>query len=692
MNASGLLVVKYIGALYNAVPGGFTPLLESMYAGYGGNLAAIMRDLSATPGFQSTLVSGTTREIASDLVNRLVGDAAAPTDKAWAVDWFTGNHDAGLSWGEVMYSAISALDSITSGPWGAAADQLRARAAYAATASEHWAANVTDFDLIRDVYSFAVTPFANQPISPIARLLAGDAAIATAAATLGNQSGNQSLTISSAQTGQAVVMGAGDDTVTVNYADLLKPVFVSGGGGIDTLVIKDPGDLQGYVDFINANHSVGAMLPYRGFEKVVFQNVMPGVAGSIDGVKEFTYSVVNSSQGPVGFDTWFGSVDNATTFNLDMSVGGSFGQMRFFEFPPYTDTNLFGTVGALASAEQVVDSLTFNIAGSGSVFLPDLPVSNLTLNVTGQNMSVFLWGLGGSGNAVLPSLESLTVSGNANLNLGKITGPLHDIDLSQLTGRFELNLVSTGASLNDGFVDSISVAAPSGGLFALHWASAVSKTDTYFDFTGQFKAGSNISINYSGARAADMPITKAVFSADFSEINFYNSQGAGPLGNQNAQGSVFDVVGAHHAAAYFKGIAPAGSTIGDVVINGFDQVNTIKVDSASGVNVICGSSNDVTVFINTGAGSVLDNIKASVGLQLGVPVHEIAIAGGKLMWADSNGNGVLDAISHAANSFTPWATGTDFVMMETTSANIGLFNQSIQAMGLGFEPVFDPFI
>jgi hypothetical protein len=694
-----LKMAKYFGGMFNFVPGRFMPVLEGLVDSYGGNTIALMHDLSSSGVFQSTLVAGSTRDIAFDLVDRLLGDSVNSSNKSMIVEWSVSRKENGLSWGQILYTLTEALDSITSGPWGVAGDQMRARAAYAAEASESWASQISDIATLRDVYSYAVAPVYSTwhglpLLTPLERLASASGALSTASAGLGAHAAGEAYTISSADAGKAVLMGAGNDTVTASYADLLKPVFVSGGDGTDTLILH--GQPQAYVDFINGYQGVFSTLPYRGFEKIIFQDFAPHTVGSFPGTKEMTFF-----GGTTGIRTSVGSVDNGTTFNFLGLTGGTAAELRFSEFAPFNDISFVNaSPGSQSSAPLLVDSMTFNVtAGTGGqLILPRVPAKNITLNIessAGSTSNFFtLFRESGTFVDTLPDLVTFKLSSNVNHNFQWTANSLKGLDFSGSTGRVEMALTRLGATVNDGLVDSISVSAPT-GLFAFNWSapSTVAKADSYFAFSGEYKAGSTIKVAYNSFdRAASLPATKVVFNSDFSELNYYNSQVGAVLGNTKVSGSLFDVNGVQNAAVYFKGVAGQGQTVGTIKIAGYDQTTIVKVDSGSGINVITqGATNALTAFINKGLGSVLDNIKTSIATQFsGQTVNEMTVAGGKIIWVDQNNNGRLDGLVRLADSMTPWNRGADFVMFETSDANLATFSQSIQL--LGFNAIVDPFL
>ena len=723
MTPSNQILVKYIGAMFNAIPGGYVNTLEGMFASYGGNLQAMMSGLSGSGAFASVLPPGATdREIAFDFVNRIAGETAAPADKEWAVDWMYAQKVAGANWGEIIYTAISALDGIHSGAWAATADAMRARADYAVRASDAlapsdmaagWAAGVTDLGILRDVYSYAIpsvlTTFRGQtPLIPISRLNSADGSLATASAGLASHDGSEHYTISGADNGKALLMGAADDTVTVSFADLLRPSFVSGGGGVDTLVITGGG--QEYADFVNAYGGVLSTLPFRGFEKIVFAGQTPSFIGSMDGVKEITFGA-----GQQGVAVDIASVDDATTFNI--TANGGTNLVRFFEYPPYNAVPGFGgiIIGTQAATPQVVESLTFNITAgaTGSLLANSLNAKEVTWNVTGPAGSTFAAVFP----AAQPNLEVLKFTSNLN-NAGEGIGAtplllqapnLKSLNLSGTPGPVEVLLQELQSSPmhTDGVSDGIAIAAP-GGIFGFRWAPLGSRVDSYANFSGEYKAGSFISISYADpVRAQGMPVSKIVFGSDFSELSHYDAQGFGPfvLPRAAGSGSVFNVSGVEQSAAYFKGVAAPGQTIGSMQL-GSGQTTLVKVDAGHGIQFAVGAmTTGVTAFINNDVehDSLIDTVKDSLLSQLkaGLPStlppnapfqiwHETLVAGGRILWADGNGNGQLDGLTNAATANRPWATTPDFVLMETSDAHIAEFSAAI--VGVGFHPLVDLFL
>lgn len=698
MTPSNAKLVKFIGAMFNAVPGAHLGTLEGMLPSFGGDVRAMMHSLSFSSEFQATLpVGATDREIAYDLVNRIVGEAAAPAEKEWAVAWMADQKAGGSSWGEIVHEAVAALDGINSGAWAKAADQMRARADYAVRATEKWAVNVGDLGTIRDVYSYAnaAVPASYNNLVPLTRLDGADAALASASAGLGAHAGSESYIIGAADQGKALLFGAGAATVTVSYGDLLKPVFVSGGDGQDTLVIRNTSH-DDYNTFNNTYSGVLANLPYRGFEKIVFEGRMPVITGSFDGARELSFTQRI-------FETKFGSVDNGTVLNIDLVApfelahAPQSGRIKFFEFAPY---NRIDAPGGLANPSaglpQLVDTLTFNIkAGTGtggSFSTEDMNVRHLTWNVTAINDPTFTGYLP----ANQSNLETLKLTSNVANTLPLTAPSLRAADFSGSTGEIRFQLTNSSPARSDGYVDSISIKAPQ-GLFGFRWDSFDARNDTYVNFEGEFKAGSNVQIQYSWARSPLQSVTKVVFNSDFSEVNKYFDAGLAPFANTNAKGSLFQVAGSEKAAVYFKGVPASGQTIGTVSLQADGQTTTVKVDSGHGIDVLLkgGYMNGVLAVINNGQGSVLDNVKASVASQLGMQLNEAVVAGGRILWAEMYANGKPDGIDtsnafgYGAWDYQPWASTPDFVMMETSNANLAQFNQAIGL--LGFNPVVDYF-
>jgi hypothetical protein len=700
MNAENAKLVKYVGSMYHTLVGGYLNEVVTVYAAYGGNLAAMMRDLSGTASFRGTLVNGTDRDIAHDLIDRLVGDKAAGGDRAWAVDWFVSQKASGLSWGEAMFQAVSALDGITSGPWAAAAAQMRSKADYSVAATEGWAANTFDLGTLRDVYSFALDPvitarnYAGQ--QPLVQLNAAASALGSAAAGLSSQSAGQSLTLTAADAGRVVLLGGGNDTISVGYADLAKPAFLSGGDGVDTLVITAPSDpnqsAQDYVDFINNYRAFGTNLGIRGFEKVVFERFEPMFISALDGVSEYTFKPFTTNNLPYPRDIRILGLNNDTTFNIEQ-VGSTtrvkFGEMSADPLPAVVD----------ASVPQVVDKVTFNITvTSGPLSLVGIPAKNVTLNInstigTAYTSLLRMIDLTDAPSKPLPYLESLTLKSNINQEHYLVGAPLKLLDLSNSTGRQDFYIRTPDAMSSDGLVNSITVVAPK-GLFSMNWATTIARQDTFYNFTGEFKAGSNIKISSPFERTANLPVTKAIFNADFSELGFYNSQVFGPLGiNYKAEGSVFQVTGVERAAVYFKGIAPAGTTLGTAFLDD-NQFTTVKVDSAAGITLKLadgGAAVNALVINTTGqGGSVIDNMTAALAGALPIAPQVMNVAGGRILWADMDGSGGLSPNRAPDLTFAPYARSLDFVLMETTSANLSQFSAAVQLLGL--SPAFDPFI
>ena len=671
-----------------------------MGASYGGNISALMRDLSKSDSFKSTLVVGGTRDIAHNLINKLVGSAAAANDRAWAVDWFVSSYQSGKSWGEIMFEAVSALDLITSGPWAAAANQMRARSDYNVKATEGWAANMSDLSSMQDVYSAAITPM-NYPFNifnplPIVRLEAASSSLLAGANSLPGQSAGTSYTVNRADLGKSIFIGQGNDTVIMPWQHATETSFISGGAGFDTLVMTDPDVNDGMGFTLNNFGGLYDDRNIRGFEKIVYTGWMPYKIGSIDGVKEFSLSSFNHYGYAVGFDSVVYSVDNNTVFNIDMKAGGGgVSALKFLDVTPYNN------VGKLdLAASQVVDNLTFNVKGAqtGVVRLDSPPAKNVTINVDAPAGSQFRVDLvklvPGSqiySSSFFPLLENLKYSSPLDWR-GSLESPLKGLDLSGSTGKIALNLVVTGPQVADGVPNPLNVNS-SKGVMAIKFAPITPKTDTYINFIGDMKAGSNVIVDYGWvSKISGLPVVKTVFNSDFSEINhFKNAGGTGFKPNEIFAGSVFNVKYVEKSAVYFKGVAPAGQTIGTVVNSDFANT-TIKVDAAFGINFEVGTwlNSSVTTFIKTNnQGNILDTIKSSIIAKTGDTLQDIHVDGGRIIFRDYDGNGKVGGNMAPTNHSGAWMGETDFIVMETTTDNLAKFNVAITLMGL--TPVVDYF-
>jgi hypothetical protein len=708
MNASDKTLNKYLGSLYGTIVGTYQAEVVAFAANYGSNIAALMNDMSGAQSFKNTLVAGSDITVTHDLVNRLLGDTVAPAQYKEAVDYFMNARSTGRSWGLIMFDAVGFLDNTTQAQWAGASAQLKARADYNATATEGWASNVGDLSTLRDVFSYAISPVVTKASAgasvapvPLTALASLSGVLATSAANLGAQSAAQTYTVSSADAGKAILMGAGNDVVNIDWSQLGTVGFLSGGDGVDTLNIVGSGQADG--DFFNAYQGVFSNLPIRGFEKITFTSgSLPRVIGSIDGAKEIILAVRPGGNGVI--ETTIGSIDNGTVVNIDLGSGQAQAFINFFNFPPYDNLNVFGNNqgGTQAAPANVVDTLTFNVTVSGpgsTAYLKDTPAKNLILNVVSATVGssvigpVSIIGFNDSAAKQQVNLESLTISSNT-LSTFYLDAPvLKSINAGGSTGRSEFEILAKGATVNDGVVDSMNVTVAQ-GLTGFSWKTSINQADTYVNFTNELKAGSTVKVNYAGSTKVSLPTTKAIFNSDFSEINFYTNQ---PLTGVNSKiaGSVFDVTGVQNAAVYFKGVAAAGQKIGTVLDNSIGQSTVVKVDSASGFDLQGLKSNSfgLTTFINTsGQGSVIDNIKSSVSAQMGsgVILNTTQVDGGKILWVDSNGNGKLDGNIVSAPNLIPTKFSPDFVIMETTSANLAQFSQAVQL--LGFNPVVDPFV
>lgn len=709
MTSSQEALVKYVGSLFGAALGGYVPAVEAIYNGLGGNLALTMKLLSESPAWTS-LHPGDDTAQSHYLVDQLVVDMAAPSAKRWAVDWFLDQRASGLSWGEIVLIACGALEAITSGPWAAAGDQFRSRADYLVDASEGWAAECTDVGTLRDSYAYAIAPAVTVPQPgapnpiPVDVLATLNDEFATALSTLPANAGSQVHTVSSQDAGRVLLFGAGNDTVMVTAATLGHPDFVSAGDGFDTLVLEYA-PAQALVDFLNQYQGFFSVQAYRGFERLEIPatNSTPRYLGSIQGLQE----VAVAAQSGSSINLEFGSPDNATTFELDVSGGGRH-SVRFFALPPYNDYSVFAqAAGADAQAPQLVDEMSFLVqAGSeGHLSLLNPRATHLTVDVdaSGAAASAFTIWLGDPSTLAFPEfpeLKELTYSTEINARQSLwLKAPLSELDLSGTTGHVAVDLRPSGPTVNDGALDVIAVKAPQ-GLLAFNWQSdgVTHFVDTSVDVQGSLRAGSIAEVWYLGGFIdANRPPIKVVFDADFSDLTyFFDLPGVAPITGQgfghHLSGSIFDVRGAGDAAVYFQGLAPPGTTIGNVILTYGYQNTLVKVDGATGINLVVdwNEANGITTILNTGAGSVLDLQKSSLESELGKPLAILNVAGGRIFWADQNGNARLDALTLGDEPHALYPHSPDFILFETTDEDLAFFNQSIQA--LGFNPVDDVFV
>ncbi len=702
-------LVKYAGALFGVLPGGYLGAIEGLSVSLGGNLPAVMQVLSGIPIWRDANEHGSSTSIAQALVDRLVGDTVGPADKAWAVSWCAQSHDSGLSWGEIMFTACTTLEQVTSGSWALAADQFRARSQYLVAATDGWAKDVTDPGTLQDVYDYAVSRTVTHPspsapnLVPVKVLSANSAALTAGLAGLATNQGAQDYTVTGADVGKALLFGAGDDTVHVDFATARKPVFVSGGDGFDTLVLTY-GPAQELVDFRNAFIEWFADQPYRGFERLEIPASInpPQFLGAIQGLKEIALTAANG--GSINLE--FGAPDNGTVFELDLTAGG-ISNIKSFAFPPFNDYSVFTQApGANAQAPQTVEELRFDItAGSQGIFyLNNAPASHLVVNVNstaGPSSDFhFQFGNGGFSVPVFSGVNSLTYSTNIDADQAlRLQAPLQILDFTGSTGNVAFSTKAEGSQLSDGLVDALTVHAPD-ALLGFHWeTSGISMfVDSHVVLPDTLEAGSVVEIWYQGAfTSTALPVTRAVFGADFSDVNYFRDLDApnsilGDGFGLKMQGSVFDVRGAGNAAVYFQGIAPANTTIGNLMLDYGYQNTLVKVDGEAGIDlhVNVDFAAGITTILNTGTGSVIDHEKASMEAQLGKTLNVVNVTGGRIFWADQNGNSHLDGLILGAEPHALQPHSPDFILFETTDENLAAFNQSIQA--IGFNPIVDVFL
>ena len=74
---------------------------------------------------------------------------------------------------------------------------------------------------------------------------------------------------------------------------------------------------------------------------------------------------------------------------------------------------------------------------------------------------------------------------------------------------------------------------------------------------------------------------------------------------------------------------------------------------------------------------------------MGLALTEVNVAGGKILFIDRNGDNKATGQIYNFGEIAPWKVTSDYVLMETTTANMAQFNVAITAMGL--NPVVDYF-
>ncbi len=709
MTSNQQALVKYAGALFGVPLGGYLPEVEDLFNSLDGNLALTMRVLSEAPVWTNAHV-GDDATLAQYLVDQLVLDTVGPEDKQWATDWFVSQREAGLSWGEIVLTACSALEQVTDGRWAVAGDQFRARSAYLEDATNGWAATCTDAGTLLDAYSYAIGRAVTVPqpgapnIVPVEVLSTLNDEFLAALPTLTTNQGVQAHTLSAQDTGRVLLLGAGDDTLTMDLGTIGLPAFVSGGDGFDTLVLSYT-PAPTLADFLNQYYGLFSVQPFRGFERLEVPPTVntPKYMGSIQGLHEIAIASAPGSS----INLEFGSPDNGTTFELDVTAGG-LNSVRFFALPPYNDYTVFAAApGGEAQAPQLVSEMTFKIlAGTdGNINLVNPRATHLTVDVdssVGGN-SNFSLSFGNPASFAFPvfaDLKVLTYSTDINARQSLwLKAPVEMLDLTGSTGHVAIDLRPNGPTVNDGVLDAITVKLPQ-ELLAFNWqADGVTHfVDSYVEFDGELQAGSRAEVYYNGGFInVDRPTIKAEFDSDFSELSYFHDlPGVTSITGQgfgyDLAGSIFDVRGAGDAAVYFHGLAPQGQTIGNVILTYGYQQTLVKVDGANGINLVVdwNEANGITTILNTGAGSVLDLEKESLESELGKSLTVLNVAGGRIFWADQNGNAQLDGLILGDEPHAQYPHSPDFILFETTNDNLATFNQSVQA--LGFNPVIDVFL
>ncbi len=149
-------LVQVAVGMYDAAPGGvylndFTNFVEA-----GNSIQALVNVLAGSPSFQAPAFfpnSLTNGQFGVKFIDQLVGTDVAAADKAWAASWIEGQLNAGVSRGDAIINAVSALSAIpfTDPAWGTASQAYANKVTVAQYYSVVAGGNATDIGELQAV-------------------------------------------------------------------------------------------------------------------------------------------------------------------------------------------------------------------------------------------------------------------------------------------------------------------------------------------------------------------------------------------------------------------------------------------------------------------------------------------------------------------------------------------------------------
>lgn len=233
-----------------------------------------------------------------------------------------------------------------------------------------------------------------------------DGKLANTAAFTGG-AGNDTITLGAST--QAHDMGAGDDTVKITEA-LGKGVSINGGDGIDTLEMTTN---------IAKDFRVGDAI--TGFETLKLTTGTDTV--DMDNFGDINHVIAGSQA--------------ATIKNIDSN-----GTIEFND----NGAAMTVTVKDADIADNTSDVLNVTIADDGDVTVQKLTVANVeNINITADDTDLVTGGTAATHTLTLAAdkATSVTVSGDAKLNLDAVSTAIKDINASENTGGLTVDLSST---------------------------------------------------------------------------------------------------------------------------------------------------------------------------------------------------------------------------------------------------------
>lgn len=233
-------ILKIFIGLFNAAPGSTYLTDFANYIGAGGTTAQLAQTLAADPAFTSGIMAGLATPVAKvmELMTHFgLSYSAVPvagTADGEAQIWFSAQVNAGRNLGDVVYDAVTYLNSaaaIASPVYGNAAQALSNKAAVAAY---HSSTLAMPSGTLASLQSVVAGVTATTPVATNADLLAAMSLAYVSGSTFALTTGVDYLFGTSGNDTINGSIGTGVSTLTV--ADVLN-----GGSGTDTLLIASAG-------------------------------------------------------------------------------------------------------------------------------------------------------------------------------------------------------------------------------------------------------------------------------------------------------------------------------------------------------------------------------------------------------------------------------------------------------------------